>query len=419
MGLHSRLGLTAESDFSFHNFPFSIFTGPSRPEKLICTALGDYIIDLAALYELNLLEDLEEIPGEVWLEGTVNSLAACGRPAMKKLREKLQFLFSDSSDNISNENLDQVIIPIAECKLHMPISVPNYTDFYSSEYHAANVGSMFRDPQNPLLPNWKHLPVAYHGRASSIFISGQDVVRPQGQIKPPTADLPVFSATKQLDYELEMAFVVGKGNNIGRPIPVSQAENHIFGLTLFNDWSARDIQSWEYVPLGPFLAKNFHSTMSPWIVTLDALEDCRIKGPEQVPAVLPYLQQNGPGHFNITMTIDIIPENSADPIRVSETNYKYLYWSIAQQLAHHTISGCNMQTGDLCASGTISGPDKNSLGSLLETTRRGQEPLSLKNGTERTFLQDGDMVVMKAFAQCNGYRIGFGECSARILPAII
>jgi fumarylacetoacetase len=308
-------------------------------------------------------------------------------------------------------------VPMAEVQMLMPVRVQNYTDFYSSEQHASNVGSMFRDPKNALLPNWKHLPVGYHGRASSIVISGTGITRPKGQIKPPDSETPVFSATKKLDFELEVAFITCSETRLGRPIPVDSSENHIAGLVLFNDWSARDIQQWEYVPLGPFLGKNFGSSISPWIVTLDALEPFRVDGPEPDVPILDYLKYRGAGNFNIHLEATIQPGNGA-AIVVSRTNYKYLYWNIFQQLAHHTVNGCNIAVGDIYASGTISGPSADSYGSMLELTWNGQKPLTMPDGTQRTFLHDGDTVIFRGYGETNGVRIGFGDCKGKILPAL-
>jgi len=297
----------------------------------------------------------------------------------------------------------------------MPVDIPNYTDFYSSEEHATNVGTMFRDPKNALLPNWKHLPVGYHGRASSIVVSGTGIHRPKGQLKPPDAPAPVFGPCKKLDFELEMAFVTCANTALGSSVPTGEAENNIFGLVLFNDWSARDIQTWEYVPLGPFLAKNFASTISPWIVTLDALEPFRVAGPTQSPEVLPYLAYEGKKNYDIALEVAIGEGENATV--VSRSNFKYMYWNMCQQLAHHTVNGCNLRVGDLYASGTISGPDKGSYGSMLEITWNGKTPVTLKDGSERKFIEDGDTVTMKAAAEKDGVRIGFGNCTGKVLPA--
>jgi fumarylacetoacetase len=298
------------------------------------------------------------------------------------------------------------------------MEIGDYTDFYSSEQHATNVGSMFRDPENALKPNWKHLPVGYHGRASSVVISGTDLHRPQGQILPPDSDdTPIFSECKLLDFELEMGFVTGPGNDLGQPISVKEAPDHIFGLMLVNDWSARDIQKWEYQPLGPFLAKNWATSVSPWIVTLDALEPFRIEGPQQDPQPLSYLRSEGKWTFDIDLDVYLEGEDMDEPAKICASNAKNLYWNICQQLAHQTITGCNVKPGDLYASGTISGDDKSAYGSMLELTWKGQNPLELPNGEKRKFLKDGDRVTMTGYADAGDYRIGFGEVTGKILPA--
>jgi fumarylacetoacetase len=300
----------------------------------------------------------------------------------------------------------------------MPVKVGDYTDFYSSKEHATNVGSMFRDPKNALLPNWLHLPVAYHGRSSSILVSGRNFHRPKGQVTPPGIDKPSFSPSKAMDFELEMAFIIGKSTELGQSVSTQDADNYIFGMTLFNDWSARDIQRWEYVPLGPFLAKNFASTTSPWIVSLEALEPFRTKAPEQEPEVLSYLKRADENTaIDITLEVWLQAENS-EAVKICSSNYKYLYWTMEQQLAHHTINGCNINVGDLMASGTISGPTPDSFGSMLELTWNGSKPLILPNGQERKFLQDGDTVIIKGYCQKDNIRLGFGEAKAKVLPTL-
>jgi len=296
------------------------------------------------------------------------------------------------------------------------VLVRDYTDFYSSKEHATNVGTMFRDPENALLPNWKHLPVGYHGRASSIIVSGEPIRRPKGQRKDGDKDQPVFGPSGRLDFELEMAFITCKENKLGESISTSEADDYIFGFVLFNDWSARDMQAWEYVPLGPFLAKNFASSVSPWVVTLDALEPFRVAGPKQEPKVLPYLKAEGLSNFDIHLEVGIQPKGGAEKV-VSRSNFKHMYWNIRQQLAHHTINGCNINVGDMYASGTISGPTPDSYGSMLELAWKGTKPIPMPDGSTRSFLQDGDTVTMRGFAEKDGIRIGFGEVKAEILPA--
>jgi fumarylacetoacetase len=309
------------------------------------------------------------------------------------------------------------LVRTADAEMLMPVRIPNYTDFYSSEEHATRVGSMFRDPKNALLPNWKHMPVAYHGRASSIVVSGTPIHRPKGQVKMPDNELPAFCPTRKLDFELEVAFITCTNSTLGKPIPVKKAEENIVGFVLFNDWSARDIQQWEYVPLGPFQGKNFGSSVSPWVVTLDALEPFRTAGPDQNPHVLPYLAFEGKKSFDIQLEV-LLEANGGEPSTVCRTNFKYMYWNVAQQLAHHTVNGCNIQVGDLYASGTISGPSPGSYGSMLELTWNGERPLRLPDGKLRGFLEDGDTIIMRGHAEKDGVRIGFGECRGTILPSI-
>ena len=299
----------------------------------------------------------------------------------------------------------------------MPIKIGDYTDFYSSESHATNVGTMFRDPANALLPNWKHIPVAYHGRASSIFVSGTNFHRPKGQILPNGAEIPVFSPTKSLDIELEMATIIGKNNEIGDSIDVNNAEEYAFGFLLFNDWSARDIQKWEYVPLGPFLAKNFFSSVSPWVVTTEALAPFRVQSEQQIPAVLPYLDEMNRQNFDVNLEVYLTPKSQKSEVKISSSNFKNMYWSVAQQIAHHTVNGCNLNVGDVLASGTISGKEADSFGSLLELTWGGKNPITLPDGSKRTFLEDGDTISIKGFAEKNGVRVGFGEVKTTILPS--
>lgn len=415
--MKSWLKVHATSDFSLHNIPFGIITSPRHTPR-VATIIGDTVIDLYALAQLGYFKELS-IQTEVFNKPFLNDFIALGKPTTRKVREHIQLLFDQCSCSLQDDEktLQQILIPAAEVTNLLPIQIGDYTDFYSSRQHAYNVGCMFRDPNNALLPNWLHLPVAYHGRASSIVVSGTPVRRPKGQIKPDGHDTPIFSPSRLLDFELEVAFVVGKPNQQGSTVPTDQAEDHIFGLCLFNDWSARDIQSWEYVPLGPFLSKNFASSLSPWVVTLEALEPFRIEGPTQNPDVLPYLQYRGAGHFDIHLEVLLqAPQQPFVPICAS--NFKYLYWNMKQQLAHHTVNGCNMNIGDLCASGTISGDTPDSYGSMLELTWRGTKPIELPDGSVRKFLQDGDTLCMRGYAQQGDIRVGFGEVTGTILPAL-
>jgi fumarylacetoacetase len=407
------------SDFPVQNIPFGIFKSKNNQTPRAGSAIGDYILDLSVLQNSNLFSDPVINEKKVFSREYLNDFMSLGKTICNQARKDIQNLLDENNPLLrDNEKLRQeCLIPVSETEMCMPVNIGDYTDFYSSKQHATNVGIMFRGKENALMPNWLHIPVAYHGRASSVVLSGTDIVRPKGQTKADDADLPAFGPSKLLDFELEMGFFVGKGNDLGNAIDVNKAGENIFGMVLVNDWSARDIQKWEYVPLGPFLAKNFATSISPWIVTLDALEPFKTKREEQIPEVLPYLKNTGDWLFDINLEVKIKTKNSEESFIISRSNSKYLYWDICQQLAHHSVSGCNMRTGDLLASGTISGPEKNSFGSLLELTWRGSEPLKFSNGEERKFLQDGDTLIISGFCEKDGVRIGFGEVSGKILPA--
>jgi fumarylacetoacetase len=397
-------------DFSIHNLPFGIVNrnGLSSP----CIAIGDKIIDLRRAAELGTLTSLP-FNANVFQSGVLNDFISAGKSNWSALRKFIQdSLQSEQSELFKNR--EEILIDRVSASMELPIQIGDYTDFYSSIEHATNVGKMFRDPANALLPNWRHIPVGYHGRASSIVVSGTDIKRPNGQTMPPDATQPVFGPSKRVDFELEMAFVVGQQTTLGSTIPVDDAEDHIFGMTVFNDWSARDIQKWEYVPLGPFLAKNFASTMSPWIVTMEALEPFRCASVKQEPAVLPYLQYEGDKNFDIGLEVDLMPSDGSSTT-ISKSNFKYMYWNMAQQLAHHTVNGCNVNVGDVMASGTISGHDENSYGSMLELCWGGKKDIPLSNGETRKFIQDGDTITMRAFCQDDSRRIGFGESVGKIV----
>ena len=412
--LQSWIDVPENSDFSMHNFPFGVFRTADLPPRC-CTAIGDYVIDIAVLADHGYFGKEYGSP-LIFHTKFLNAFIDLGKATTNKIRARLIELFSNENHELQdNRELHATVFYRHDMvTMMLPVKVGDYTDFYSSKEHATNVGAMFRDPNNALLPNWKHLPVAYHGRASSIVISGTPVKRPQGQFKKNKDDsTPVFGPTQALDYELEMAFVIGKSSTLGEPIPVEQAEEYIFGFLLFNDWSARDIQSWEYVPLGPFLSKNFMSSVSPWIVTTDALSFCKTKGPAQDVAVLPYLESSGERNYDIELAIELQPCGGVSEV-ISRTNFKNMYWNIAQQLAHHTVNGCNVNVGDLMASGTISGSHPSNAGCLLEQTRNGQEPLVLKDGSTRKFLKDGDTVTMTGFAMKGNVRVGFGFVSGRV-----
>lgn len=410
------LDVPNQHEFSIYNLPLGIFETKNHSPR-IGVALGDTIIDISALEKLGYLKNCE-ISNDIFLSKTLNPLIELGKNKNRQLRNEIAKIFSDANNSLQDNkaHLSEILVPQAEAKMLMPIQIGDYTDFYSSKEHATNVGTMFRDPNNALLPNWLHIPVGYHGRASSIVESGISFHRPKGQTKADDADAPSFGPSKLLDFELEMAFVSYSGKQLGEAIDINEAEDYIFGMVLFNDWSARDIQKWEYVPLGPFLAKNFISSISPWIVSLDALEPFRVNSPEQNPEVLPYLKHSGKNSFDINLEAFIAPENGEEN-RVCKTNFKYMYWSMAQQLAHHTVNGCNIKAGDLYGSGTISGPTPDSYGSMLELAWRGTKPIKLKDGSERKFILDGDTVILKGSCSNSDFKVGFGQVSNKVLPA--
>lgn len=412
--LKSWVSIPAGSDFPIQNLPFGIFLRKNS-SPVAGVAIGEHILDLAYLNTNGYFHTLH-LSADIFIQPTLNEFLALGRTKIRAVRERVSELLRDSNNELDSDARVAALVPAREVQMLLPIKVANYTDFYSSEEHATNVGSMFRDPKNALLPNWKHIPIGYHGRASSIVVTGTNITRPKGQIKPPDSDLPVFCPTRKLDFELEVAFVTCGETALGDAIHTADAEEYMAGLVLLNDWSARDIQQWEYVPLGPFLAKNFGTTISPWIVTMDALEPFRVKGPEQNPHVLPYLAYEGEKNFDILLEV-LLQAGNTEPATVCRTNFKYMYWNVSQQLAHHTVNGCNIQVGDLYASGTISGPSPGSYGSLLELTWNGQKPLHLPDGTPRTFLEDHDSIIMRGYAEKDGVRIGFGECRGVIQPA--
>ncbi|MFS4416377.1 fumarylacetoacetase [Maribacter sp. 2307ULW6-5] len=403
------IDIPEQSDFSIHNLPFGIFSSQGRAPRA-GIAVGEHILDLAALAEL----DVFAFNTAVLEKDTLNDFIALGKEITTKVRTDVQQWLQDNNSVLAGN--PQLFVTQKEARMHLPVSIGDYTDFYSSMEHATNVGKMFRDPENALLPNWKHIPVGYHGRASSIVVSGTPFHRPKGQTLPNGADQPVFGPSQRLDFELEMGFITGKANPLGSSIDTDHAEEHIFGMVLLNDWSARDIQKWEYVPLGPFLAKNFVSHISPWIVTLEALEPFRTQGPEQDPEVLPYLRYQGARNYDIALEVGIAPDGAAETT-VCRSNFKFMYWNMAQQLAHHSVNGCNVQIGDLYGSGTISGKEADSYGSMLELAWMGTKPLTMADGSQRKFIADGDTVTLRGFAQKEGKRVGFGEASAKVLPA--
>jgi fumarylacetoacetase len=413
--LKSWIDVKPDSDFSIQNIPFGIYSD-AHVMHHACIAIGDKIMDLHAVHHLHYFKGLS-LPENIFANKHLNEFIASGKEVTRVVRNRISDLLNVENTELQNSlNKEQVFKQQSNVQMLLPIHIGDYTDFYSSIDHATNIGKMIRDPENALMPNWKHIPVGYHGRASSVCVSGHSFYRPKGQMKPADAEVPVFGACKLLDFELETAFVIGKQTQMGESVSTEKADEYIFGMVLFNDWSARDIQTWEYVPLGPFLAKNFASTISPWIVTLDALEPFRVAGYKQDPKVLPYLEYSGNKNVDINLETYIQPEK-AQPTKVCDSNYKFMYWTMEQQLAHHTVNGCNINVGDLMGSGTISGPEKHQFGSMMELTWRGTTPIKLNDGSERKFINDNDTVIMKGYCQKNNVRVGFGECKAKVLPA--
>jgi fumarylacetoacetase len=419
MTLQSFIDVAPESHFPIQNLPFGVFSTPDRPTPRIGVRIGGFVLDLAAVEARAFFGPQLQGKG-MFARPSLNAFMALGRPAWLEARSVLTNLLRSENPTLRDDAdfRQQALIPSARATMHLPAEIGDYTDFYASREHATNVGTMFRGAENALMPNWLHLPVGYHGRSSSVILSGQDIHRPCGQVLLPGKSEPAFAASRLLDFELEMGFFVGPGNDLGHPIPVGEAEKHIFGMVLLNDWSARDIQRWEYQPLGPFLAKNFATTISPWVVTLEALEAFRRPGPKQEPEPLPYLGSSGNWSYDITLEVRLQSGQMQEAQIISRSNLKYLYWGLTQQLAHHSATGCNMRPGDLLGTGTISGPDPSSYGSMLELTWRGEKPLQLASGESRKFLQDGDQVTLSGYAQGDGFRVGFGEATARILPAL-
>ena len=412
----SWLPVEKNTDFPIQNIPFGVFL--TKDDVItIGTRIGNFAIDMGALQQLNYFEGIE-LTDDMFMQDNLNDFISDGRKTWRLVRNRLAELFDENNAKLRDnaEHRDIIIFEIDVIEMLLPVQIGDYTDFYSSKEHATNVGMMFRDPENALLPNWLHLPVGYHGRSSTIVPSGVSVHRPKGQTLPNGAIDPVFGPSKLVDFELEMAFITTDANIMGDSVTVDEAEEYIFGMVLFNDWSARDIQKWEYVPLGPFLAKNFASSISPWIVTMDALEPFRVESVVQNPEPLPYLQQKGKHSFDINLTVSIVTEEQIETI-VSKSNFKYMYWTMAQQLAHHTINGCKVNSGDMMGSGTISGPTPDSYGSMLELSWGGKNPVMLNDGTERRFINDNDTVVLKGFCENNVVRLGFGECSSTLLPS--
>ena len=414
--LNSWIPVDINSDFPIQNLPFGVY-GDSATKHHVCSAIGNYIIDLYELANFGYLSNLS-INKEVFNNAYLNDFIDLGKDVTRVLRDRLSDLLEKSNNELQNNKdaFASVFKLQSAVNMLLPVKVGDYTDFYSSIDHATNIGTMIRDPKNALMPNWKYIPVGYHGRASSICVSGTPLHRPKGQMKPADAEVPTFGPCKLLDFELETAFIIGKSTQLGESISTEKADDYIFGMTLFNDWSARDIQTWEYIPLGPFLSKNFASTISAWIVTLDALEPFRTQGYVQEPKVFPYLEYTGDKNIDIKLQVAIQPENSTETV-ICNSNYKYMYWTMEQQLAHHTVNGCNVNVGDMMGSGTISGPQPHEYGSMMELSWKGTKPLTLNDGTERKFINDNDTVILRGYCQNEHVRIGFGECKAKLLPA--
>src|SRR5579872_1697847 len=412
--LRSFIGVDAASDFPIQNLPYGVFSGRGLPPR-IGVAIGDYVLDLWVLEQDG---RLAVEPG-TFAVPALNAFMSQGPKVWTRTRARIsELLRHDNGELRDNTELRKLaLVPMREAKLHLPMTVAAFTDFYSSREHATNVGIMFRGKDNALQPNWLYMPIAYNGRASTVVVSGTKIRRPRGQLKPANAEHPIFGPCKRLDFELEMAAVIGQPSPMGGMLTEAQAAEMIFGFALLNDWSARDIQQWEYVPLGPFQSKAFATSISPWVVTAAALEPFRVHGPRQEPEPLPHLRQFQPNNYNIELEVGLRAASMNEPSRISRTNFKYMYWSSVQQLLHHASSGCAMNVGDLLGSGTISGPEKNQRGSLLEISWNGTEPAEIASGITRTFLEDGDSLIMRGWCQGDGYRVGFGEVEGTIVPA--
>ena len=411
--MQTWIKIDKNSDFSIYNLPFGVYSTESK-NKRIGIAIGDMVLNLEGINKLGVFDGLN-IGSNVFVSNYLNDFISLGKKTTIKVREIVQKELCNTSSVLRNDN--SIFIKQKDVIMHLPVKIGDYTDFYSSIEHATNIGTMFRDPKNALLPNWKHLPVGYHGRASSIILSGQNIYRPKGQVMLIDNTVPSFQESSRVDFELEMGFIIGRSTNLGESVSAEEAENFIFGKVLFNDWSARDIQKWEYVPLGPFLAKSFASSISPWVVTLEALEPFKTNGPIQDPEVLPHLATKGAKNYDINLEVLIQPEKESEKI-VSKSNFKFMYWNMCQQVAHHTSNGCNMNIGDMMASGTISGKDPDSYGSMLELSWAGSKPVSLNNGDFRKFIEDNDTVIMRGYCQKESIRVGFGEVKTKLLKSL-
>lgn len=414
----SFVQVSHDNHFPIQNIPYGIFSTSDDPRHRVGVAIGDYVLDLTEIADLFTGPIMSQKKSSLQ-EQVLNGFMGLGKDAWKETRDTLQRILCSSEGVLRDDSKRQsrCLLKQDSVTMHLPANIGDYTDFYSSKNHATNVGTMFRGKDNALMPNWVHLPVGYHGRASSVVVSGTPVRRPVGQTRPDDTKPPIFGPCKLLDFELEMAFFCGPGNNLGEAITMDKAEDHIFGMVVMNDWSARDIQKWEYVPLGPFLAKNFATSISPWVVTMDALQDFALANSVQDPAPLPYLQHTDPYTFDVNLQVALQSENAKAPVTICSSNFKHMYWTPKQQIVHHTVTGCNVRPGDLMGSGTISGTTPDSFGSMLELSWKGTKPVDLGGGFTRKFLQDGDEVIMTGYCQGNGYRVGFGECRSKILPA--
>ncbi|AXG71026.1 fumarylacetoacetate (FAA) hydrolase family protein [Kordia sp. SMS9] len=409
------LEVAPNSDFPIQNIPFGVFL--TRDDVItIGTRIGDFAIDLGALHQLGYFDGIP-LTDDIFLQDSLNDFISDGKKTWRLVRNRIGDIFDADNAALRDhaEHRNTIIFTLDEIEMQLPVQIGDYTDFYSSIEHATNIGTMFRGEENALMPNWLHIPVGYHGRSSSIIPSGIPIHRPQGQTLPVGADTPVFGPSKRVDFELEMAFITTDANNLGEPIPIDEAEDYIFGVVLFNDWSARDIQKWEYVPLGPFLGKSFASSISPWIVTMDALEPFRVETPKPLKPQMDYLQYTGKKSYDVKLEVGITPENGEETI-VARSNFKYMYWNMVQQLTHHTVNGCPVNSGDMMGSGTLSGKTPDSYGSMLELSWAGKNPVKLKDGSERTFINDGDTVTMRGHCKNEHVRIGFGEVSSKLLP---
>jgi fumarylacetoacetase len=412
--LRSFVEVDPTSDFPIQNLPYGVFSSAGSAPR-VGVAIGDQVLDLALLQA----EGLIDLPAGVFADTSINAFMALGPAAWTATRARISALLRHDNPKLRDNAAlrARALIPRGRVTLHLPLQVAGFTDFYSSKEHATNVGTMFRDASNPLLPNWLHIPIGYNGRASTVVVSGTPVRRPRGQLKPPGAEMPSFGPCRRLDFELEVGVVIGQPSAMGEMLTEAQAEAMIFGFVLLNDWSARDIQQWEYVPLGPFQGKAFATSISPWIVTREALEPFRVHGPRQQPTPLPYLQQQGANNYDLQLGVDLRTARMNQPATICATNFKYMYWSSVQQLVHHASSGCAMTIGDLLGSGTVSGPDKAQRGSMLEISWNGAEPVVLEGGETRSFLEDGDTLILRGHCQGDGYRVGFGSVEGTIGPA--